>query len=54
MALKVQELPGGEGLINNAKLLQFKQNNFSIVQRIHKTPHINSRKIVIANFFDNC
>jgi len=33
MALKIQELPGGGGLIfiiNNAKLLLFKQNNFSI------------------------
>jgi len=41
MALKVQELPGGRGhifIINDAKLLQFKQNNFSIVQRIHEAP----------------
>jgi len=41
MALKVQELPRGGKLvfiINNAKLLQFKQNYFSIAQKIHKSP----------------
>jgi len=41
LAIKVQELAGGgwfNFIINNAKLLQFKQNNFKIVQRIHKAP----------------
>jgi len=55
MALKVQDLPGRGGIvfiINNAKFLQFKQNNLSIVQRIHKV--FSLKKNVIADFFVNC
>jgi len=42
--------------INNAKVLQFKENYFNIVQRIHKKKlrKTNLRKNVIVNFFDNC
>jgi len=53
---KITEKRGLIFIINNAKLLQLKQNNLSVVQKIHKALiHINSlRKNFIANFFDIC
>jgi len=45
MTLKVQKLPGGGGLYYKAKLLQFKQINFRIVQRIHlSAPQLLKKK----------
>jgi len=40
-------------IINNTKLLQHKQNGFSIVHRIHKG-NSNLGKHFLAEFFGNC